>query len=508
MIEFCAWGKRRGLLPLAAVALFWGNSLAGAAEHHGGRLTPREEVAAPSFWLVAPFVLLLLCIAVFPLIHRLAHWWEKNRNRLLVALLLGAATLAYYLLAHGYYVPDPAGSGQFIVHQPGLDSLQAVLAHAVLFEYVPFIVLLFSLYVISGGIQLKGDLPAHPTTNLALIALGGVLASFIGTTGAAMLLIRPLLQTNSERKHVVHTVIFFIFVVCNCGGLLLPIGDPPLFLGYLRGVPFFWTLGLIVHWLFVNGILLAIYYLWDARAYAREEKRDLWRDETRVERLRLRGGWNFLLLLGVVFCVATMVPGKNFLGLGLFLVPPFLREAGQLALAAVSYLLLTPRGLRQEVHFNFAAIGEVAALFIGIFITMQVPIELLNLYGARLGINADWKFFWATGTLSSFLDNAPTYVVFFEAARSLSPTPLPTDLGSLYLTAVQPPIKLSYLVAVSAGAVFMGANTYIGNGPNFLVKSIAEQAGLKMPTFFGYMKYSTLILVPIFVLVTLVFFRP
>jgi len=291
-----------------------------------------------------------------------------------------------------------------------------------------------------------------------------------------------------------HTVIFFIFLVCNCGGCLLPIGDPPLFLGYLRGVPFTWTLSLWPQWLAVNIILLVIYYLWDSVAYHRETPRDIRRDETQVKSLELRGEINFAFLLGVVLSVAFLIPEKHLFGNeNLPIVPLYFREIMQMIFVAMS-LKYSPKGVRAENKFNYTAIGEVAALFIGIFITMQVPLEILHQKGAQMGLTEPWQFFWITGALSSFLDNAPTYVVFFETAKTL-----PVADGISVVAGL--PEEL--LVAISLGAVFMGANTYIGNGPNFMVKSIAEQSGIKMPSFFGYMAYSVGILVPVLILVTL-----
>ncbi len=453
------------------------------------------------FW-VTPFVALLLCIAVLPLVHRTEHWWHKNRNKLLVALALGAITLLYYLTRDfGVALHDPFLVELLHGHHhsaPGSETMLAVLGNA-LMEYLPFISLLFSLYVISGGISVKGDIPAHPFTNVVFLAIGGVLASFIGTTGASMLLIRPLLKTNSERRHVVHTVIFFIFIVSNVGGSLLPIGDPPLFLGYLKGVPFLWTLNLWVEWLFVLVVLLVIYYFWDMVAYKKETPLDIRRDETQVRRITIDGKINFLFLAGVVFATGTLSPGKPFLDLDGAWVPfTFCRELVQLACVGLS-LLLTTAGLRKENNFNYVAILEVACLFIGIFICMQVPIEILNAKGASLGIDTPRKFFWATGLLSSFLDNAPTYVVFFETANTLTQVHVPGETIRLLTGQV---IDLDHLIAISIGAVFMGANTYIGNGPNFMVKSIAEHAGVRMPSFFGYMGYSVCILVPIFLAVT------
>jgi len=427
-----------------------------------------------------PFVALLGCIAVLPLLPATRHWWESNVNRLGVSLGLAALTVVYYVAARG------------------LASVAPVLEHAIVAEYIPFIVLLFCLYVISGGIALTGDLAARPATNVTFLAMGALIASFIGTTGASMLLIRPLLQTNSQRKHVVHTVVFFIFLVSNVGGCLLPIGDPPLFLGYLFGVPFLWTMGLWGPWIVCCVLLLVVYYVWDTIAYKREAAADIARDEMRQQPLRLRGVVNIALLGGIVACVALVDPARPlpFTDVHPFL---FMRELLMLGLVALS-LRATPTGVREQNNFNYVAILEVAALFIGIFIAMQVPIEYLNARGAELGIDEPWKFFWATGTLSSFLDNAPTYVVFFETAKTL-----PAGSDALLLGTGEL-INTSFLVAISLGAVFMGAMTYIGNGPNFMVKSIAEQSGIRMPSFFGFMvKYSVPVLVPAFLIVTVLF---
>ena len=369
-------------------------------------LTPQ----APALFWIFPFVLLLLGIAILPLMRRTAHWWEKNNNKLILALALGLVTLFYYLF-RGYGV----GHGEEIT-SPGWSTAVAVLYHSVIAEYIPFMSLLFSLYVISGGICVKGDIPAHPRTNVAFLAAGAVLASLIGTTGASMLLIRPLLRTNSERRHVAHTVIFFIFIVSNIGGSLLPIGDPPLFLGYLRGVPFLWTLNLWREWIFTVGLLLVIYWIWDTRAYKLETQADIALDETRKEPISVAGKSNFLLLAAVLLATGAISPRKEFLGTGW---TPFMfcRELVQLTLVGLS-LWLTPRRVREENNFNYGAIIEVAWLFIGIFLCMQVPLEILDIRGPALGINSPAKFFWASGSLSSFLDNAPTYMVFLETARS------------------------------------------------------------------------------------------
>jgi Na+/H+ antiporter NhaD/arsenite permease-like protein len=442
-----------------------------------------QSSGPPNLWSVAPFVGLLLAIAILPLPRKTAHWWESNRNRLLVSLAFAAMTLAYYFAAYG---------GSRVHH---------LVHHTIRDEYLPFIILLFSLYVISGGISIRGDLAAHPFTNTIFLAIGAVLASCIGTTGASMLLIRPLLQTNSERKRVVHTFVFFIFIVSNVGGSLLPIGDPPLFLGYLQGVPFFWTLVLWKEWLICTAALLAIHFVWDCWAYRRETPSDIARDETQLEKLRMRGGANLIWLILVVACVAVIKPGEPLPFIG-FVAFPFMRELALLALVGVS-LMTTDRSTRIDNQFNYHAILEVAALFIGIFITMQAPLEILGHSGdsLRAALGSPAKLFWATGGLSSFLDNAPTYLVFLRLA-SVTTAPaagfVPLQ-GGLF-------VDETALIAISLGAVFMGAMTYIGNGPNFMVKSIAEQGGVKMPSFFGYMGYTSLILVPLFLLLTLLFF--
>ena len=458
---------------------------AHAAEGHGGH---GDHDHPPALFSVIPFVLLLLCIAVLPLISATEHWWEHNENRLLIAAILGAITLAYYFLAY---------DGAKVVY---------ILEHAVLEEYIPFMVLLFSLYVISGGINLRGDLVAKPSTNTVFLAIGAAIASFIGTTGASMLLIRPLLQTNSERKHVRHTVIFFIFLVSNIGGCLLPIGDPPLFLGYLMGVPFLWTFQLWLPWLAVCACLLVIYYVWDTIAYKKETSRDLARDEKERTPLRLSGTLNFLWLVGIVLCVGMVKDGEPFpllshVGIE-FTTFKFLREILMLLLTGVS-LVLTKKSIRVANQFNYHAIIEVGALFIGIFICMQAPIGILNASGKALEeiFTSPAAFFWATGSLSSFLDNAPTYVVFFKLANSIAD---PSAAGMMSLAGGNY-IAVAMLRAISLGAVFMGAMTYIGNGPNFMVKSIAEQSGVRMPSFFGYMIFSVCILIPLFLLVTVVF---
>ena len=411
-------------------------------------------LVAPPVWTVGPFVVMLLAIAVGPLAA--PHWWEFNRNKLLVSAVLGAPVLILYLQRR------PA----------------AIVGMAE--EYVSFIVLLGGLYVISGGIVLRGDLEATPVINTAFLAVGAVIASFIGTTGASMLLIRALLQTNRERRHVRHTVIFFIFLVSNIGGMLTPLGDPPLFLGYLQGVPFVWTFRLWRQWLFMSGVLLAAYFVWDTRQYARETSAALRRDRTEIEPLRVRGAANLLALALVVLAVAV-------------LHAPW-REVAIASLAAMS-LWRTPRTIRRANSFTAHPMVEVGVLFLGIFVTMIPALELLRARGGELGVREPAQFFWASGVLSSVLDNAPTYLTFLALAQGLA---LADEVVG---------VPHAILAAISVGAVAMGANTYIGNAPNFMVKAIADEAKVRMPSFFGYMAYSGAILVPLFLVTTVLFFR-
>ncbi|MDA0838928.1 MAG: sodium:proton antiporter [Planctomycetota bacterium] len=452
----------------------------------------KAKVQKPGFLAMMPFITILLGIAILPLIHATEHIWHKNQVKLAVSAAMAIITLIYYF-SRGYGVPFH----EHLTHG-GVETVKAILIHSVLDEYIPFIVLLFSLFTISGGIRLTGDLHASPATNTIILGIGAGIASFVGTTGASMLLIRPLLQTNRQRKHVTHTIVFFIFLVSNIGGSLLPIGDPPLFLGYLYGVPFTWTLKLFVPWAFVVCLLLIVYFIWDTRMVKKETVEAMRRNDVQVQPLRLRGALNFLWLGGVILAVAFLVPGKAFAGIS---VKPFMREGMQLLLVAIAWLT-TRAELRKDNQFSFFAIAEVAALFIGIFITMQVPIEYLRASSADLSgiVNSPVKFFWFTGILSSLLDNAPTYAVFFSLGSSMTDASM---AGSQVALAGGGSILESWLVAISLGAVFMGANTYIGNGPNFMVKSIAESSGRKMPSFFGYMVYSIGILIPTFVIVTL-----
>ncbi|MFM7051957.1 MAG: sodium:proton antiporter [Planctomycetota bacterium] len=443
---------------------------------HGGAAS---EGLPPNWWLgIVPFAALLGAIAVFPLVPAVAHWWHSNLNRYFVSLVAALLALA------------------FIAWAKGASGVGDALHHAIPAEYVPFMSLLFALYVIAGGLRIGTPFDGKPHENLAILVVGALIASFVGTTGAAMLLIRPLLESIHRRKHRAHSVVFFIFIVCNCGGCLLPIGDPPLFMGYLRGVPFLWTFSLWKEWLLVNALLLAAYAAIDLWLFRRERREIQAADDHK--RFFVEGAVNIPLLGAAIAAVALLVPGKSIPGTE-FIAPAFLREGVLFGLAGLSWVL-TAKAVRRANRFDFAAIIEVAAIFIGIFIAMQTPLEVLKASGPQLGIESPIAFYWVTGALSSFLDNAPTYVVFFEIAKTL-----PFVDSEAYVQLANGMIRADLLTAVSLGAVFMGANTYIGNGPNFMVKAIAESDGIKMPSFFGYMAWSVGILVPLLALAEIFF---
>lgn len=424
-------------------------------------------------WLSLPFVVMLLSIALGPLFF--SHWWDKNKNKLIVSLVLGAP-VALMLLS---------------------NNMEHELFHQILFDYVPFIILLGSLFVITGGILLEGDIEAKPAVNTLFLAIGGVLASVMGTTGAAMLLIRPIIRTNSERKLTVHTILFFIAIVANCGGLLTPLGDPPLFLIYLRGAPFTWFLGMIREWAFVLTILLTIYYLVDSYYYKKEEKSSIERDKTNVQPIKIKGKFNFLFLLGVVFSVAFL--NEQFIpGIKDNQYFSFIREAS-ISLFAILSILFTSKKLRfDDNKFTWGPIIEVACLFLGIFVTMIPALIYLRENAQSIGVNQPWQFYYASGTLSSFLDNAPTAVSFHNLALGMV-----SMFGDSTLVAGIPEVLLS---AICLGSVMFGAMSYIGNGPNFMVKAIAEENGIQMPSFFAYIyKFSLIVLLPVYILTQILF---
>jgi len=430
-------------------------------------------------WTLAPFACMLLAIGILPLVA--GHWFDSNRNKAIVAFILGAPTVVFLVVRFGHLALRQTGSTAE--------------------EYVSFIVLLFALFAVSGGIYLTGNQIATPRTNLTFLAVGAVLASLIGTMGASMVLIRPLLRANSERTHSRHTIVFFIFLAGNVGGLLTPLG-PPLFMGFLRGVPFAWTLRLWAEWLLVIGLSLLAYLVIEVRAYRKEPQSALEMDLKDYVPMRIKGGVNILPLLLVIVTVLFSGPlGRA----GDAIHFPFVREVILFVLAALS-LAFGPRGPRASNHFSWRPIIEVGVLFAGIFATMIPALALLQARGGEIGLTQPWQYFWASGGLSSFLDNAPTYLAFTSVAQGQMGV---STVGALTVSHAVAGLGFSpaqLLAAISCGSAMMGANTYIANAPNFAVKAIAEHSGLRMPSFFGYMAYSMAVLIPIFVVVTVVFF--
>ncbi len=429
----------------------------------------------PLYTLI-PFLLMLGSIAVLPLLT--PHFWESNKNKLIISTVLSVPVILFLLFS----------------------GMATELIDVVVYDYLPFIILLGTLFVITGGIFIDGDIEAKPIINTTFLLIGAVLASFMGTTGAAMLLIRPLIQTNTERKFKVHTILFFIAIVANCGGLLTPLGDPPLFMMYLRGADFFWFFSMFKMWLFTNGILLILYFIVDKYYYSKEPPENIKFDKTNVKPIQISGLLNFVFLIGVVLTVAFVNPQTlEFLNSNRSYA--FLREIILIILAVLS-LVLTSKKLREKIQFSWEPIEEVAFLFIGIFITMAPVLDYLRVNAANLGITSPAQFYYAAGSLSSFLDNTPTAVTFYTLAKGL----FAQSADVLSGTNVVAGIPELIMQAISLGAVFFGSMTYIGNGPNFMVKAIAEQQGIKMPYFFEYMyKFSLLVLLPIFILVHLLF---
>ena len=419
-------------------------------------------VADPHPAMILPFVLMLLAIALMPFIN--LHWWERHFQK--VALGLGAVTTVYYVFF--------LGNAARMLH----------VAH----EYVSFIALIGSLFVVAGGIHIDVKGEARPWVNCLFLFIGAVLANFIGTTGASMLLIRPWMRMNKYRITTFH-IVFFIFIVSNIGGCLTPIGDPPLFLGYLKGVPFWWVLQKCwIAWAIVVAGLIASFYAFDRRNFLRAP-REVREAETRHETWKIEGWRN----VGFLALILAAVFIKQPVGLS---------EALMLT-AAVGSWFATPKRIHEANAFNFHPIREVAWLFVGIFATMVTALDYLEIHAAELGLNSEMKFFWLTGLLSGALDNAPTYLTFLAAAMGLHDLSLnnPEHVRQLVATHDRE------LIAISLGAVFFGAMTYIGNGPNFMVKSIAEQAGVKTPGFFAYLlKYALPILIPLMILISLLFF--
>lgn len=432
-----------------------------------------------SAWSMIPFVIMLLMIAVGPLIAE--KWWEHNLNKLIVSLVLGVPIAVCLILG---------GMGHELVHQ-------------VFFDYVPFIILLLSLFVITGGIHLSGDIKAKPWVNTLFLGIGFVLASIMGTTGAAMLLIRPVITTNQQRSYKIHTILFFIALVANCGGLMTPLGDPPLFMLFLRGASFSWFLSMWIEWLFTGAVLLLLYFLVDTYYYRKEDWVNLSADTREIKPLRITGTINFIYLIGVVLSVAFLNEG-TISAMGAEDAPlylKYLREIALIVLLLLSYFT-TPKAVRfDDNKFSWAPITEVAVLFIGIFVTMTPALAFLRAHANSLGLTHVWQYYYSTGLLSSFLDNTPTAVAFHGMATGLSP-----ELMANMDVNIVAGIPEVLLRAISIGSVFFGAMTYIGNGPNFMVKAIAEENKIKMPSFFGYMiKFSFIVLLPVYILTQLLF---
>jgi len=460
-----------------ALPLLW-PQLAVAADFDGRQLS--------ALWGV-PFAGLLLSIATLPLLAPM--FWHHHFGKIAAAWALA------------FLVP-------FAVIF-GASTAGASFVHAALAEYIPFVILLTALFAVSGGIYIRGNLHGAPGLNTAILAIGAVLASLMGTTGASMLLIRPLIRANDNRRHTVHIVVFFIFIVSNAGGSLTPLGDPPLFLGFLKGVDFFWTITAIFpETLFLVGALLAIFYALDWW-YCNRREEILPADPTPdTERFGFDGARNFWLLaaiVGLVLLSGIWKPGIAFDVAGTEVgLPGLVRDLGLIVITIIS-MKITPDSVHQANQFSWGPMAEVAKLFAGIFLTIIPVIAMLRAgvdgpFGAIVasvtrpdGSPDPAMYFWATGVLSSFLDNAPTYLVFFNTAGGDA---------KILMTTLAPT-----LAAISAGSVFMGANSYIGNAPNLMVKAIAEERGVKMPSFFGYMAWSCGILLPLFAIITFIWFR-
>jgi Na+/H+ antiporter NhaD/arsenite permease-like protein len=469
-------------MRIGRITLFFGACLFASAAR-----AAEVDGASLGAWWGLPFAGVLLSIALMPLL--VPKFWHHHFGKVAAAWAL--AFLLPFAAVHG------AGTaGQALVH-------------TLLAEYLPFIILLTALFTVSGGIYVRGNLHGSPVLNTALMAIGAVLASLMGTTGASMLLIRPLIRANDNRKHVTHVVVFFIFIVSNIGGSLTPLGDPPLFLGFLKGVEFFWTLKHVFpETLFLVAALLVIFYAIDSYWYRKEGVLPMDPTPDDQPRFGLDGAINFLPLAAVVALVLMSGVWKPGIAYDVWGTPVELQQIvrdGLLVVVTLISLAITPKAVRAANQFSWGPMQEVAKLFIGIFVTMVPVLAMLKAGEAgafaavtravtgESGQPLPWAYFWFTGILSSFLDNAPTYLVFFNLAGG-DPQQL---MGPLAAT----------LAAISAGSVFMGANSYIGNAPNFMVKAIAEDRGIRMPSFFGYMAWSCGILLPLFVIVTFIWMR-
>lgn len=433
-----------------------------------------------------PFLGMLLSIAVFPLVK--PAWWERNQKY---------AVIAWSLL---FLIP-------FAIRY-GFGVMSEQLLEVIVGDYFTFIVLLFGLFCVSGNITIEGELRGSPKVNVILLLIGTLLSSWIGTTGASMVMIRPLIRANKWRSRKTQVVVFFIFLVSNIGGCLTPVGDPPLLMGFMRNVPFFWSLRLIPIMVLIVVILLVIFYILDSRAYRKDLAEGIVPEVAKGEKeaIRVVGAHNIIFLAAIVVAVilSGILPSTKVFGRGIHifgevkLTYAAIIEVVIILAAAFLSFKTTNKSVREDNHFSWGAIQEVAVLFIGIFITMIPALLILKAKGAELGLTEPWQMFWVTGAMSSFLDNTPTYLVFLTTAGTLGATAgLQTSVG------IVPQIMLE---AISCGAVFMGANTYIGNAPNFMVKSIAEENGIRMPSFFGYMTWSLRFLIPVFIIDMLIFF--
>lgn len=437
-------------------------------------------------WTILPFTGILLSIALIPLLF--PRFWHRHFPK------VSAFWAIVFAVPFIFFFREKA------IHE---------IAHIILIDYVPFILLLWSLFTVSGGIYIRGMLKGTPAVNTTVLLIGTLLASVVGTTGASMLLIRPILRSNAWRVHKTHTAVFFIFLVSNIGGSLTPLGDPPLFLGFLHGVPFFWTLHIFPKMALASVTLLLIYFALDSHYYKRENKTAI--PEAEFEPFKIEGRRNFIFLAGIIG--AVLFSGNIRLGevniLGIHQTIENLIKDAVLILMGLASLGFTAKEVRKNNDFGWAPMLEVAYLFAGIFITIIPALAILKagekgvLHWLIKAIDSPAQYFWAVGLLSGFLDNAPTYLTFFNSILGKFYPGMP-EPAAVALLIVE---KIPYLAAISMGAVFMGANTYIGNAPNFMVKSIAEEAGVRMPSFFGYMfKYSIPVLVLLFVLMTFIFF--
>jgi Na+/H+ antiporter NhaD/arsenite permease-like protein len=452
-----------------------------------GQILEDVQIIPVNIWFVIPFILLLLSIAVMPFINK--HWWEKNYP--LVTFVLGFTVVIYYIFS--------------------LQNVPRLFLTS--YEYISFISLIGSLFVVSGGIHVRIRGKSTPIGNVSILAIGAVIANILGTTGASMLLIRPFLRMNKYRIKGYH-IVFFIFIVSNIGGALTPIGDPPLFLGYLKGVPFFWIIPRVSEiWLLTIGMVLLVFFIFDVYNF-RKESIKTQKSASEIEEPEVSGLHNIIFLLIILAAVFIESPA-----------PLLLREVIMWS-AAIASFITTKKEIHEKNDFNFIPIKEVAILFAGIFATMIPALDWLELNAASIGIVTPGQYFWGSGALSSVLDNAPTYLNFLTASFGLhganvdnlqhmnlmlgltTPAavglPNPLQPGAMEITTQ----TWRYIQAISLGSVFFGANTYIGNGPNFMVKSIAEQAGVKCPSFFGYIvRYSLPILIPIYAIIWYFFFR-